>query len=65
MFFCAQTWVMEGELPFSDMLGIVVGHLYHYLSKKKGLKPPSFIRNLFASPNLKKRYGVFKDDFHV
>ncbi len=34
-FFCLQTLVLEGELPVADFLGIVVGHLYHYLSKRK------------------------------
>jgi hypothetical protein len=34
-FFCLQTLVLEGELPIADFLGIVVGHLYHYLSKRK------------------------------
>jgi len=62
-FFCVQTLVLEGELPFADLLGIVVGHLYHYFSQKKVLVAPQAIKDIFESDAMKKSYGKFKDDF--
>ena len=62
-FFCAQTFILEGEVPFADLLGIVVGHLYHYLTQQKILKAPQSLRDLFSSPALKDRYAKFKGDF--
>ena len=64
-FFCLQTLVLEGELPFADFLGIVVGHLYHYLWKQKILKVPEVIREWFAKESIKKKYLKFKDDFEA
>ena len=62
-FFCAQTLVLEGEFPFADILGIVVGHLFHYLMKKKLLIAPSFVKNMFTTDSMKRTYGKFKEDF--
>lgn len=62
-FFCLQTFILEGEVPFADMLGIVVGHLYHYLSKRKILVTPKAIQSMFDSEILRKEYLQFKDDF--
>jgi Derlin-2/3 len=64
-FFCAQTLILEGEIPFADLLGIVVGHLYHYLSKRKVLVAPEVVKSLFASEAMKQTYAKFKDDFEV
>lgn len=64
-FFCAQTLVLEGELPFADFIGIVVGHLYHYLTKNKIVKAPEALKAWFSSPSMKDRYAKFKDDFEV
>lgn len=62
-FFCAQTYLLEREVPFADLIGIVVGHLYHYLREKKALQAPQVLRNLFQSEEMKHRYARFKDDF--
>ena len=62
-FFCAQTLVLEGEIPFADIMGIVVGHFYHYLSQKKIVIAPTSLKNYFGSDKMKKRYAKFKDDF--
>lgn len=64
-FFCAQTLICEGEMPFADLLGIVVGHGYHY-AKKNGfieLVTPIFVRSFFESEAIKRQYAKFKDDF--
>lgn len=62
-FFCVQTLILEGEIPFADLLGIVVGHLYHYLTKQNILKSPAFLRELFSKPSIKQKYLKFKEDF--
>lgn len=36
--------VLEQELPLSDLLGIAVGHLYHYAATRKLLRPPGFLK---------------------
>jgi Derlin-2/3 len=64
-FFVAQTAVLEGEFPFADLLGIVVGHFYHYLTKKKVLKAPEFVKAWFSSEAMKQKYAKFKDDFDL
>lgn len=62
-FFCAQTLILEGELPFADFLGIVVGHLYHYLTKQKILKTPQIVKDWFSKESIRKKYAMYKDDF--
>lgn len=62
-FFCAQTYLLEGELPFADFLGIVVGHLYHYLTQQKILSAPQFLKDAFSSPLMREKYDKFKGDF--
>ena len=64
-FFCAQTLVLEGEIPFADLLGIVVGHLYHYLKKRKLLTTPPAVRSLFSTDAMKAKYAKFRDDFEL
>jgi len=62
-FFSAQTWILEGEVPFADLLGIVIGHLYYYLTKQQLLQCPSFIKSIFANPALQAKYAGYKGDF--
>ena len=64
-FFCAQTLVLEGEIPFADLLGIVVGHLYHYLKKRNLLVAPPAVKSLFSSEAMKSKYAKFRDDFEL
>ena len=64
-FFCAQTLVLEGESPFADLLGIVVGHLYHYLKKRKLLTAPPMVKSLFSSDSMREKYAKFRDDFEL
>lgn len=62
-FFCAQTFLLEQEFPFADLLGILVGHVYHYLKQKNVLKVPDVIKNYFDTPEVKALYAKFKDEF--
>lgn len=62
-FFAAQTLILDGEIPYADLLGIAVGHLYHYLKQKDVVKAPSFIKEWFSSEEMQRKYSRFKDDF--
>jgi len=48
-FFLAQTFLLEGEVPILDLLGIVFGHVYHY-GRSVGIgKAPAFVRNWYLN----------------
>ena len=64
-FFCAQTFILEGEVPFADLLGIVVGHLYHYLKKRNLLIAPPVVKSFFSTDAMKLKYAKFRDDFEL
>lgn len=61
--FCAQTFLLERELPLADLIGIAVGHVYYYLKNKEVLKAPEIMRSWFQSERMKARYALFKTDF--
>lgn len=61
--FCAQTFLLEQELPVADLIGIAVGHLFYYLKNKNMLEAPDFLRAWFQSEKVKARYAFFKGDF--
>ncbi len=47
-FFLAQTFLLEGEFPILDLLGIVFGHVYHYLRSVGGIgRCPSFVKDWY------------------
>jgi Derlin-2/3 len=62
-FFCAQTFLLDQEFPIADLLGIAVGHVYHYLKQKKFLPCPTALKELFATDQMKQLYANFKDNF--
>jgi hypothetical protein len=62
-FFCAQSLILDGQIPFADLIGILAGHLYYYLNGKKILVAPSFLKKWFNSEKVKSKYSKFKDDF--
>ena len=39
-FFLGQTFLLEGQPPTLDLLGIAVGHVYHYAEAEGRIKPP-------------------------
>lgn len=48
-FFLAQTFLLEGEVPILDLLGIVFGHVYHY-GRSVGIgKAPGFVRDWYEN----------------
>lgn len=62
-FFCAQSLLLEREIPFADLIGILVGHVYYYLKQKNVLKTPAVLRTWFQSKKMQDRYAAFKSDF--
>lgn len=62
-FFAAQSWIMEGELPITDFMGIAVGHVYMQLKQANAIKSPAPLRNFFKRPFLKRHYRRLGKDF--
>lgn len=64
-FFCLQSLLLEGEIPFADFLGIGVGHLYYYLKNKKIIQEftPQILKNFFEQEQIVKLYAPFRNDF--
>ena len=49
-FFLAQTFLLEGEFPILDLLGIAFGHVYHYLRGVGGIgRCPQFVREWYEN----------------
>eukprot|EP01039_Chlorochromonas_danica_P005184 gene5184-5706_t len=62
-FFVIQTFLLEQEIPFADLLGILVGHLYSYLKQKHVLNAPQGMKAFFQSSFWKDQYERFKGEF--
>jgi hypothetical protein len=70
-FFLAQTFLLEGEPPVLDFLGIVFGHIYHYC-KTIGLlrAPPAWVTWYEQSTTpwivaIRQRYKDISSDFEM
>ena len=49
-FFLAQTFLLEGEVPLLDLLGIVFGHVYHYLRGVGGIgRCPAVVKEWYEN----------------
>lgn len=69
-FFLLQTFLLEGELPILDLLGIVFGHIYHHYKTTNVLKTPQFIINWYNSDGpfssaIRQRYKEISSDFEL
>ncbi|KAJ8606282.1 hypothetical protein CTAYLR_010317 [Chrysophaeum taylorii] len=63
-FFAAQTYLLEHELPVSDLLGIAIGHLYVWTRQRDVLRTPDWLVRLFRSrPKLMAKYEAMADEF--
>lgn len=66
-FLLAQTFLLEGELPTLDFLGIVFGHVYYHFRKVGMLSAPDWLITWYKeSPNaqvLRKKYTTISSDF--
>ena len=69
-FFLLQTFLLEGELPILDLLGIVFGHIYHHYKSTNVLKTPQFIVDWYNSDGpystaIRQRYKEISSDFEM
>lgn len=71
-FFLAQTFLLEGEFPTLDLLGIVFGHVYHYLSTVGGIgRCPQFVRDWYENGDdglveaIRGEYKKISSDFEM
>jgi len=70
-FFLAQTFLLEGEVPILDLLGIVFGHVYHY-GRSVGIgKAPKFVRYWYEkgegelAQSIRAEYKKVASDFEL
>jgi Derlin-2/3 len=69
--FLAQTFLLEGELPFLDALGIAFGHLYYHLQTTGALKAPDALVRWYqesqgeVAVKLRKLYEPISSDFEI
>mmetsp|Transcript_6603 Transcript_6603/g.14947 ORF Transcript_6603/g.14947 Transcript_6603/m.14947 type:complete len:342 (+) Transcript_6603:109-1134(+) len=69
-FFLAQTFLLEGEVPILDFLGIVFGHIYHHYATTNVLRTPKFVIQWYNGENkyarmLKAKYKTISSDFEM
>lgn len=67
-FFLAQTFLLEGELPVLDFLGIVFGHIYHHCKTTGLLKAPDSLVGWYNSEGaagIRKKYKQISADFEI
>jgi hypothetical protein len=64
-FFLLQTFLLEGQLPTLDLLGIVFGHIYYHWSREGVIKTPGWMMDLWEERGgkLKAAYEVIGQDF--
>lgn len=69
-FFLGQTFLLEGEVPILDFLGIVFGHIYHHYKVTNVLRTPRFVINWYNGDNkyalmLREKYKDISSDFEM
>lgn len=70
-FFLAQTFLLEGEFPMLDLLGIMFGHIYHHCKTNDIIRTPKFIVNWYHngkgyySTMIRERYKQISSDFEM
>lgn len=69
-FFLAQTFLLEGEPPVLDFLGIVFGHIFHHCKTVGLLRAPPALVNWYEgdssyAKSLRSKYRVITQDFEV
>lgn len=70
-FFLAQTFLLEGEVPVLDFLGIVFGHIYHHCKTVGILKAPKELVDWYNDSNSKlaskvrEAYKPISSDFEI
>ncbi|CAB9499782.1 Derlin-3 [Seminavis robusta] len=69
-FFLAQTFLLEGEPPILDFLGIVFGHVYYHLNSVGTLKAPPALLAWYKgdsgfAKDLRSKYAAIGQDFEL
>ncbi|KAK1736670.1 Der1-like family protein [Skeletonema marinoi] len=69
-FFLGQTFLLEGEVPILDFLGIVFGHIYHHYKTTNVLRTPRFVIQWYNGDNkyaqmLREKYKDISSDFEM
>jgi Derlin-2/3 len=67
-FFLAQTFLLEGELPVLDFLGIVFGHIYHHCKTVGILTAPESLVAWYhsdAATGIRQKYKHISADFEI
>jgi hypothetical protein len=69
-FFLVQTFLLEGEIPLLDFLGIVFGHIYHHCKTVNILRTPDFViewynGNSAIATSIRKNYKQISSDFEL
>jgi Derlin-2/3 len=67
-FFLAQTFLLEGELPVLDFLGIVFGHIYHHCKTVGLLRAPDSLVQWYegnGGASIRKKYKQISADFEM
>jgi hypothetical protein len=63
-FFCLQSLLLEQQIPYGDIIGIIIGYLYSMFRQRNLLNAPSFFNSFFRQNLfLRKQYEKFRDDF--
>ena len=69
MFFLEQTFLLEGELPTLDFLGIVFGHVYHHCKTVGLLRAPESVVQWYKESDgaaaIRKKYKKISTDYEV
>jgi Derlin-2/3 len=65
-----QTFLLEGEVPVLDFLGIVFGHIYHHYKTTNVLRTPKFVIQWYNGDNkyarmLREKYKAISSDFEM
>jgi hypothetical protein len=64
-----QTFLLEGELPWLDFLGILFGHIYFHLKTTGVLEAPAFLQKWYkespSAQGIRDKYKDISSDFEV
>mmetsp|Transcript_15978 Transcript_15978/g.45942 ORF Transcript_15978/g.45942 Transcript_15978/m.45942 type:complete len:361 (-) Transcript_15978:400-1482(-) len=69
-FFLAQTFLLEGELPVLDLLGILFGHIYHHCKTTHIIRTPRFVIDWYngdskSAASIREKYKSISSDFEM
>jgi hypothetical protein len=64
-----KNFLLEGEVPWLDFVGIFFGHLYHHLKTTGMLEAPASLKKWYrespSAQGIRDRYKDISSDFEV